>query len=90
MSLADRLLKSTKLGGKSGRLSDVLSVKPKDYDTGIPAMNLAYSGSFDVGTTPGITVFAGKSRSFKTLFGLITCKAYLDAEPDAMMLFYNS
>lgn len=90
MSLASRLMKSTKLGGKSGVLSDVFKNKQKDYDTGIPAMNLAYSGSFDTGTTAGITVFAGKSKSFKTLFGLITCKAYMDAEPEAFMLFYNS
>lgn len=90
MSLASRLMKSTKLGGKSGVLSDVFKNKQKDYDTGIPAMNLAYSGSFDTGTTAGITVFAGKSKSFKTLFGLITCKAYMDEEPEAFMLFYNS
>lgn len=90
MSLSQRLLKSTKLGGKSGKLSELIKNKDKVYDTQIPAMNLAYSGELDGGTTTGITVFAGKSKSFKTIFGLITCKVYMDAEPDSIMLFYNS
>lgn len=89
-TLSERLMKSSKLGGKTGILSKVLETKQKDYDTGVPALNLAFSGSFNIGPTPGVTVIAGKSKSFKTLFGLITCKAYMDAEPEAYMMFYNS
>lgn len=89
MSLADNFIKSTKLKG-SGRLSDIIKEDTISHDTGIPALNLAYSGHLDGGTRYGITTLAGRSKSFKTLFGLISAKAYLDKYPEAHMIFYDS
>jgi len=89
MSLADKFIKSTKLKG-SGRLSKVLEEPVAYHDTGIPALNLAYSGDFNLGTRSGVTTIAGRSRSFKTLFGLISAKAYLNHYPDSHMIFYDS
>lgn len=89
MSLADKFVKSTKLKG-SGWLKDVHKEKVIYHDTGIPALNLAYGGSLDSGTRYGISTIAGRSKSFKTLFGLISAKAYLDAYEDAYMVFYDS
>lgn len=90
MSLATQFIKSAKKKKGSGQLSALVKQGVKYHDTGIPALNLAYGGSLDAGTRYGITTLAGRSKSFKTLFGLISAKAYLDAHPDAYMMFYDS
>jgi RecA/RadA recombinase len=58
--------------------------------TNLPILNLAFSGNLDGGIVPGITVFAGISKSFKTLLGLYCMKAYFDKYPDAIALVYDS
>src|SRR5690554_2039810 len=88
-SLASTFLKNTKLKG-AGLLAKHIEEESVRYDTGIPALNLAMSGWLNKGFADGVTCLAGKSKSFKTLFGLIMCKAYLDAEPESMMVFYDS
>lgn len=55
-----------------------------------PAINIALSGDVDGGLTSGLTMWAGKSRMFKTLFSLVLIKAYLTKYPDAVVLFYDS
>lgn len=91
MSLADKFIKSSSKIRGAGVFSKVNKVNHDNYfDTGIPALNLAFSGWLNKGPTFGITSLAGRSRSFKTMFGLIVCKAYLDKHPDAHMIFYDS
>jgi len=58
--------------------------------TDVPMLNVALTGSLDGGLTPGLTVLAGPSKHFKTSFALKMAAAYLDAKPDAVMLFYDS
>ncbi len=58
--------------------------------TDIPALNVALSGSLDGGLGSGLTIFAGQSAVFKSMFTLICAKAYLDKYDDAVMLFYDS
>jgi RecA/RadA recombinase len=75
--------------------SEVLSVSKffSDKDmiqTSVPMMNVALSGNFDGGLTPGLTMFAGPSKHFKTAFSLLLVKAYLDKYKDAAVLFYDS
>ena len=82
MGLADKFISATKKQKGAGQFSKVLE-EPKEYhDTGVYALNLAYSGDLTKGTSDGVTCIAGKSKSFKTLFGLMSCKAYLDANPE--------
>lgn len=88
-SLAERFAKTTKLKG-AGILSKKFKEVSQYYDMKIPALNLAFSSYIERGFSNGIACIAGKSKSFKTLFGLVACKAYLDAEPDAYMVFYDS
>jgi RecA/RadA recombinase len=40
--------------------------------------------------TPGLTVWAGPSKHFKTAFTLLMAKSYMDKYPDAALLFYDS
>jgi RecA/RadA recombinase len=58
--------------------------------TSVPMMNVALSGSLEGGLTPGLTVFAGPSKHFKTAFSLLLAKSYLDKYEDSVVLFYDS
>ena len=53
-------------------------------------VNVALSGRLDGGLAPGLTVFAGPSKHFKTAFALMLAKSYLDKYDDAVVLFYDS
>jgi len=53
-------------------------------------INVALSGKLDGGLVPGLTVFAGPSKHFKTAFALMLAKAYMDKYEDAVVLFYDS
>jgi RecA/RadA recombinase len=58
--------------------------------TSVPMINVALSGKLDGGLTPGLTVFAGPSKHFKTAFALLLAKSYLEKYDDAVVLFYDS
>ena len=77
--------------GRVNTLSESPFLHEKDnIPTNIPAMNVAFSGSLDKGYTSGLTMIAGPSKHFKTAFGLIMMKAYLDKYPEGVALFYDS
>jgi RecA/RadA recombinase len=60
-------------------------------DTEIPMFNVAFSGDLDIGFAEDEqTIIAGQSRHFKTLFGLILAKRYLDKYPEAFLLFCDN
>ena len=86
----DKLKKNSKI-----KTTEVLSQSKffteKDMTpTDVPMVNVALSGSVDGGVTPGLTVLAGPSKHFKTSFALLMAGAYLEKNPDAIMLFYDS
>ena len=58
--------------------------------TTIPAINIALSGKLDGGLTPGLTMWAGPSKHFKTAFSLLMAKSYMDKYKEAVLLFYDS
>jgi RecA/RadA recombinase len=53
-------------------------------------INVALSGRLDGGLVPGLTMWAGPSKHFKTAFSLLMAKAYLDKYEDGVVLFYDS
>ena len=90
MSILDKLQKNTTI-----RDSEILSKskffqKKDTIQTSIPAINIALSGRLDGGLTPGLTMWAGPSKHFKTAFSLLMAKSYMDKYPDAALLFYDS
>jgi RecA/RadA recombinase len=87
--LTSRLLKGSK---RAGKLLDKSSINDIEIiDTGVPILNLALSGDLDGGlVSTGGTQLSGPSRHFKSLFGLLLVKAYLDKYEDATMLYYDS
>ena len=58
--------------------------------TDVPMINVALSGKLDGGIIPGLTMWAGPSKHFKTAFSLLMAKAYMDKYKDAVLLFYDS
>jgi len=58
--------------------------------TDVPIINVALSGNLDGGLTPGLTMFAGPSKHFKTAFALLMAKSYMKKYEDAVVLFYDS
>lgn len=90
MSLIDKLQKNSTIKD-SNILSKSKFFSTKDLiQTSVPALNVALSGRLDGGLTPGLTVFAGPSKHFKTAFAMLMIKAYLDKYEDAVVLFYDS
>lgn len=90
MSILHKLRKNTTIK-ESDILEDSKFFNEKDViSTNYPAINVILSGRLDGGFTPGLTMFAGPSKHFKTAFSLILAKAYQDKYPDAAILFYDS
>jgi RecA/RadA recombinase len=72
-------------------LSESMFFNEKDMvPTSVPIINVALSGKLDGGLTPGLTMWAGPSKHFKTAFSLLMAKSYMDKYPDAALLFYDS
>ena len=90
MSLIDKLKKNS-TSKYTAVLSDSKFFSEKDMiQTKVPIINVALSGKLDGGFTPGLTMFAGPSKHFKTAFSLLMAKSYLDKYPEAVLLFYDS
>jgi RecA/RadA recombinase len=71
--------------------SDIPTDKAKEYtQTEVPFMNVALSGEFDGGVRSGLTVLAGPSKHFKTLFALVMASAFQKKYKDGIVLFYDS
>ena len=90
MSILDKLKKNTTIK-ETAILAKSKFFTDKDMiPTAIPAINIALSGKLDGGLTPGLTMWAGPSKHFKTAFSLLMAKSYMDKYTDAVMLFYDS
>ena len=90
MSILDKIKKNSTIK-ESAILSKSKFFTEKDMiSTAVPIINVALSGKLDGGLTPGLTMWAGPSKHFKTAFSLLMAKSYLDKYPDAALLFYDS
>lgn len=69
---------------------DEILLKESFFDTGIPFLNVALSGDVYGGVTPGVTVIAGPSKHFKSLFCLNSAAQFQRDNPDGVILFYNN
>ena len=90
MSLLDKIKKNTTIKDSAILSKSKLFVDKDMIPTKIPVVNIALSGKLDGGLTPGLTMWAGPSKHFKTAFSLLMAKAYQDKYEDAVILFYDS
>jgi RecA/RadA recombinase len=90
MSILEKLKKNSSIK-ETAILSKSKFFNNKDMiTTGVPMVNVALSGKLDGGLTPGLTMWAGPSKHFKTAFSLLMAKSYMDKYQDAVLLFYDS
>lgn len=91
-NIMDRLKKSSKIKD-SEVLADSVYFnhdRESEVSTIIPMINVALSGRLDGGLTSGLTIFAGPSKHFKTMYSLLMASAYLKKYPESALLFYDS
>src|SRR5665213_130816 len=89
-ALADKLKKNSSIKETALlRKSKIFGHKDM-ITTQVPMINVALSGDPDGGMTSGITVLAGPSKHFKTLFALLLGAPYLKKYEDGVILLYDS
>ena len=90
MSLLNKIISNSTIK-QTAILSESSFFAKKDMvPTKVPMINVALSGSIDGGLTPGLTMIAGPSKHFKTLFSLLLAAAYQEKYEDSVVLFYDS
>jgi RecA/RadA recombinase len=90
MGILDKIKKSSTIKDSSILATSKFFTKKDMIPTSIPIINVALSGRLDGGLTPGLTMWAGPSKHFKTAFSLLMAKSYMDKYEDAALLFYDS
>ena len=90
MSLLDKIKKNSTIKDTAILAKSKFFNEKDMVQTDIPVLNVALGGSLFGGFTPGVTMWAGPSKHFKTAFSLIMAKAYQDKYPDAIVLFYDT
>ena len=89
-ALLDKIKKNTTLTDTATLKASKIFGKKDVITTPVPMMNVALSGDPDGGLTPGVTVLAGPSKHFKTLFALVMGAAFLKKYPDGVLIFYDN
>lgn len=89
-ALIDKIKKNSTIK-ETEVLSEQTLLHEKDsISTPVPMLNVALSGRVDGGIIPGLTVLAGPSKHFKSLFALVIGAAFLNKYPEGILLFYDS
>ena len=89
-ALLEKLKKNSTIKETNILADSIIFAKKDMVPTKIPVINVALSGRLDGGLTPGLTMWAGPSKHFKTAFSLLMAKSYMDKYKDAALLFYDS
>jgi RecA/RadA recombinase len=90
MSILDKLKKGSTIKDSSILAKSQFFTDKDMIQTSVPMINVALAGNLDGGLTPGLTMFAGPSKHFKTAFALLMASAYMEKYKDAVVLFYDS
>ena len=90
MSLLDKLVKNSTIKITAPIMDSKVYGKKDMAPTQVPMVNVALSGRIDGGLTPGLLVLAGPSKHFKSAFALLMAGAYMQRNPDAVLLFYDA
>ena len=74
MSTLEKLRKNTTIKDTAILAQSKFFTKKDMIPTSIPIINVALSGRLDGGLTPGLTMWAGPSKHFKTAFSLLMAR----------------
>ena len=89
MSLLEKLKKNSTIKETAILSESKFFTKKDSIPLPVPALNIALCGSLNGGFYPGLTLFCGPSKHFKSMFSLIMAKAYMDKYEDAVCVFYD-
>jgi RecA/RadA recombinase len=89
MSVLEKIKKNSTIKDSSILESSKYFIKQDMISTQIPILNVALGGQLDGGFVPGLTLWAGPSKHFKSMFSLLMAKSYMDKYPEAPMIFYD-
>lgn len=78
MSLMERLQKASKIELANTFDKSVVMNQKDMTHLPIPALNIALSGDLEGGLTPGMTMIAGESKTFKCVGGNTKLVVYVD------------
>lgn len=87
--LLEKILKNSTIKDSELVSKSKFFTKKDMIKTQVPALNVALSGELDGGFVPGLTLWCGPSKHFKSMFSLIMAKAYMDKYPDAILVLYD-
>ena len=90
MSILDKIKKNSSIKDSAILAKSKFFTDKDMIPTPVPIINVALSGRLDGGLTPGLTMWAGPSKHFKTAFSLLMAKSYMDKYENSAMLFYDS
>ncbi len=90
MKLREKILNNTQLKHTSLLSESEIFEGWTFLPTIVPMINVALSGRVDGGISAGLTEIAGNSKHFKTGFALLLASTYLNHDPEAVILFYDS
>lgn len=89
-SMMERLLKNSTTKYTSVLSESVMFTNKDVIPTDVSIFNIAFSGSLKGGLASGLTLFAGPSKSYKSLSSLVCVRAYLNKYKDAICVLYDS
>lgn len=89
-TLMDRLIKSSKIESAERLVDSVILNERPPAQTRVKLINVALSGKIDGGISPGLVLICGPARHYKSSYGLIAVKGFLDTNPDGICLYYNN
>lgn len=90
LELLQKLKKQSKLERVNVLSKSDFFIEKPAIRTQIPIMNIAMGGTLKGGLMPGVTIWAGPSKHFKSSFVLSSLKSYLDHDPNAIGIWFDS
>jgi hypothetical protein len=89
-SLIDKLISSSDSPFIKPLESSMIYIEEELCDVEVPMLNIALSGKVNGGLESGVTMIAGESKRFKTLFGLIMMSKFLKKYKNAVAIIYDT
>ena len=72
-------------------MSDTTFFNEKEYvHTGYPIIDVAFSAKLNGGFSPGVTIIAGESKSFKTMLMLLCLSKFQEKYSEGVALLYDT
>jgi RecA/RadA recombinase len=89
-SLINRIKKNSKIEGVDLVSTSKILNEREVISTPVPILNLILNGKFNGGLESGVTTFAGPSKHFKSMMGVLCIAAFQRKYKDGVCVFYDT